>query len=377
MKKSVLQITGSFHQGGSERQALQLAKLLREDDSFNVYLAALTSEGVLKSEAERAGFTNIPEFRLSSFYDLNFLKQLKRCARFIKENQIAIVHTHDFYTNIFGILAARYASVPLKIASKRETSGMKSRTQERIERNIFKIADAIVVNSKAVETYLTNAGVTAKKIKVVYNGLDLERLEPKETNRRRICEELNLPTDENLKFITLVANLRHSIKNQPMFLRAAKTVAGKFPEACFVLAGEGELKSDLETLAREMKIFDKTHFIGRCAKVPELLSISYAGALTSFAEGFSNSILEYMAARLPVVATNVGGAGEAIIENETGFIVESDDDQTMAKRFIELLESPQKAEAMGAAGRKTVEEKFSCATQLRRTLELYESRFNS
>ncbi len=372
MKKNVLQITGSFHQGGSERQALQLAKLLREDDSFNVFLAALTSEGVLKAEAERAGFTDIPEFRLRSFYDLNFLKQLKRCAKFIKENRIEIVQTHDFYTNIFGISAARLAGVSLKIASKRETSGMKSRTQEQIERNIFKIADAIVVNSEAVEKYLIDAGVSAKKINVVYNGLDLERLEPKETNRRRICEILNLPVNEDLKFITLVANLRHPVKNQPMFLRAAKIVAAKFSEARFVLAGEGELKADLETLAREMNIAEKTHFIGRCAIVPELLSISYAGILTSFAEGFSNSILEYMAANLPIVATNVGGAGEAIIENETGFIVESDDDKSLAKRLIELLENPEKAKQFGRKGREIVEEKFSCEMQLRRTLELYQ-----
>ena len=371
MKKSVLQITGSFHQGGSERQALQLAKLLREDDSFNIFLAALTSEGVLKKEAERAGFTEIPEFRLSSFYDLNFLKQLKRCAQFIKENRIEIIHTHDFYSNVFGILAARMARVPLKIASKRETSGMKTKTQEAIERRIFSVADALVVNSKAVETYLIKANVAARKINVIYNGLDLERLQPKETSRAKICEELNLPNDENLKFITLVANLRHPIKNQPLFLRAAKTVAAKFPEARFVLAGEGELKASLEALAREMDIADKMHFIGRCAKVPELLSISYAGVLTSFAEGFSNSILEYMAARLPVVATNVGGANEAIVENETGFVVESDNDAMLAKRLVELLENPEKAKRFGAAGRRIVEEKFSCETQLRRTLELY------
>ena len=371
MKRNVLQIIGSFHQGGSERQAVQLTRLLREDDSFNIFLAALNNEGVLKSEAERMGFTTIPEFRLNSFYDLNFLRQLKRCARFIRENKIQIVHTHDFYTNIFGIAAARIARAPLKIASKRETSGMKSRAQERIERRIFGVADAIVVNAKAVENYLVDAGVSAAKINVIYNGLDLERLKPKETNRRKICEELNLPTDENIKFITLVANLRHAVKNQPMFLRAAKTISEKFPEARFVLAGEGELKTNLENMAKHLSIFDKTHFIGRCVKVPELLSVSFVGVLTSFAEGFSNSILEYMAANLPVVATSVGGASEAIIENETGFVVESDDDKLMAEKLIYLLENSRKANVMGAAGRKIVEEKFSCETQLRRTLELY------
>ena len=370
--KNVLQFIGSFHTGGSERQAVQLTRLLREDAKFNVFLATLNKEGILREEAEKAGFAEIPEFSLTSFYDLNFLKQLRNCARFLRENHIEIVHTHDFYTNVFGIAAARMAKVKVKIASKRETGGMRSKTQKAIEKQIFRIADAITVNSKAVENYLIDEKISAEKIEVIYNGLDLERLKPKQTNRAEICAEFGLPTDENIRFITLVANLRHDVKNQPMFLRAARKVTEKFPNAHFVLAGEGELKNDLERLARELKVTENTHFIGRCAKVPELLSVSFVGALPSFYEGFSNSILEYMAAKLPVVATNVGGASEAIIENETGFLVESDDDKMMSARLIELLQDEKKAQQFGEKGAKITEEKFSLRTQLKNVSELYE-----
>ena len=376
MKKNVLQIIGSFHQGGSERQAVQLTRLLREDGTHDIFLAALSSEGVLREEVEQIGFTDITEFRLNSFYDSNFLRQLRNCVKFIKANKIEIVHTHDFYTNVFGITAARLAKVKFKIASKRETSGMRSAMQRRIEKRIFKAADCITVNSQAVENYLIDESVSAEKIKVIYNGLDLERLTPKETNRRKNCENLGLPTDENIKIITLVANLRHTVKNQPMFLRAAQTVAEKRPESHFVLAGEGELKNELEDLAAQYNIKDKTHFIGRCTTIPELLSVSSVGVLTSFAEGFSNSILEYMAAKLPVVATNVGGASEAIVKNETGFLIESDDDKTMANRLIELLENHEQAKRFGERGREIVEEKFSCAAQLENTLKLYERKLN-
>ncbi len=370
--KNILQFIGSFHTGGSERQAVQLTRLLREDAKFNVFLACLNGEGALREEVEKLGFTEIPEFRLASFYDLNFLKQLRNCARFLRENQIEIVHTHDFYTNIFGISAARLAKVKVKIASKRETSGVRSKAQRAIEKKVFGIADSIVANSKAVEKYLFDEKISAEKIEVIYNGLDLERLKPKQTNRAEICAEFGLPTDENIRFTTLVANLRHNVKNQPMFLRTAKKVAERFPNAHFVLAGEGELKNELENLAKDLKITENTHFIGRCAKIPELLSVSFAGALTSFHEGFSNSILEYMAACLPVVATDVGGASEAIVENETGFLVESNDEEMMAKRLIELLQTKEKARQFGEKGRKIVEEKFSCAAQLKNVSELYE-----
>jgi glycosyltransferase involved in cell wall biosynthesis len=372
MKKNVLQLIGSFHQGGSERQAVQLSRLLHEDNSYNVFLAALSNEGVLRREVENLGFTDIPEFPLNSFYDSNFLKQIRLCRKFIRENKIEIVQTHDFYTNVFGMLAARAANVKVKIAAKRETLGIRTKSQKIVEKGVFKIANAIVANSKAVEKFLIEDGISSEKIRVIYNGLDLERLAPKETNRAKTCAELGLPSDENIKFITLVANLRHDVKNQPMFLRAAKTIAEKIPEAHFVLAGEGELKESLENTAKEFGIADKTHFIGRCVKVPELLCVSFAGVLTSFAEGFSNAILEYMAASLPVVATNVGGASEAILENETGFLVASNDDQIFAKRLIELLQNEAKAKTFGAKGREIVERKFSLQAQLEKTLDLYE-----
>lgn len=374
MKKNILQFVGSFHQGGSERQAVQLFKSLREEETYNVFLAALNGEGILREEIE---ISDIPEFPLTSFYDLNFARQLKKCARFLRENKIEIVQTHDFYTNVFGMAAARLAGVPVKIASKRETGGMRSKMQRATEKRLFKAADRIVANSAAVKNYLIEEAVAAEKIKVIYNGLDLQRLAPKETNRQRICAELGLPTGEKIKFITLVANLRHAVKNQPMFLRAARTISEKFADAHFVIAGEGELKNDLETLASELGIAGSTHFIGRCGEIPELLSISFAGVLTSFAEGFSNSILEYMSASLPVVATRVGGASEAIIESETGFLVESDDAAALADFLTRLLENPERAQAMGKSGRVVVERKFSCESQLKNTLELYEKTLNA
>lgn len=370
MKKRVLELIGSFHQGGSERQAVQLVKLLRDEGSFDVFLGCLDGAGVLREEVELLGLDEIPEFKLSSFYDANFLRQVRRCARFIKENKIEIVHTHDFYTNIFGMTAALAARVPLRIASKRETLS-KTKKQFFLERQAFKFAHKITVNAAAVKIFLENKNVPAEKIVTIHNGLDLERLQPKTTDRTEICREIGLPDDENIKFVTLVANLHHAVKNQPMFLRAAQRVLREFPDAHFVLAGEGELKESLENLAKELQIFANTHFIGRYLKIAELLYISEIGVLSSDSEGFSNSILEYMAAGKPVVATDVGGAGEVIIENETGFLVAANDDKTMAGRLLTLLQNSEKGKNFGAKGHKIIEENFSTAAQLSKVLELY------
>lgn len=373
VKKNVLQFIGSFQQGGSERQAVQLTRLLRRDNRYNVFIATLNADGVLRREVEELGFEQIPEFKLTSFYDLNFLRQLNLCKNFLHENHIDIIQTHDFYTNIFGLAAAKLARVPIKIASKRETEGVRTKLQKVLEKQVFRWADAIVANSQSVESYLIAKKIQAEKIKVIYNGLDLERLKPKLTNRAEICEKLGLPDGDNIKFITLIANLRHTVKNHPMFLRAAKKVLVSIPNAHFVIAGEGELKEDLKNLARELGIIENVHIIGRCEMIAELLAVSFACVLCSYAEGFSNSILEYMAAGKPAVATDVGGAREAIVEGINGILVDSDDDEAMANGLIDLLQNEKKAREFGEAGRKLVEESFSVAAQLERTIELYQS----
>src|SRR4051812_25550205 len=102
MKPNVLFIIDSFEQGGSERQALQLLRQLHKSGQVCVRLACLQDRGSLKQEAERLGIGEIQAYPLNSFYDLNFASQLRRFIRYVKENQIDVVHTHCFYTNIFG-----------------------------------------------------------------------------------------------------------------------------------------------------------------------------------------------------------------------------------------------------------------------------------
>jgi glycosyltransferase involved in cell wall biosynthesis len=165
--------------------------------------------------------------------------------------------------------------------------------------------------------------------------------------------------------------MRHEVKDYPMFLRAAQQVAAAEPDVAFLLAGEGELMESIRALATELGIQDSTYFLGRCERVAELLSISEICVLSSKAEGFSNSILEYMAAARPVVVTNVGGASELVTQDKTGYLVPSGEHELMAARIIELLRDPARARMMGANGQGLVKEKFSCEAQLTRTEDLY------
>ena len=368
MTTRVLQLIGSFHQGGSERQAVNLTRLLKTDGRFDVRASTLNKQGVLQNEIESLGLPEIPEFPVTSFYDINFVRQVRRCAAYLMENRVELIHTHDFYTNVFGMAAASLAGIEARIASKRETGGMRSRSQEFVEGVAFGRAKRIVVNSVAVRDHLVKRGISSQKVSVIHNGIDVTRFTGPHHKDSR--EKLGLPAD--VKLITLVANLRHPVKNIPMLLRAASRLTDRHAEVHFVVAGEGELETGLKRLAAELGVGDRVHFIGRCTDVPALLSESFACVLTSTAEGFSNSIIEYMAAGRPVVATNVGGAAEAVIDGKTGYLVGTDDDAALAERLGELLSDPNKANALGAAGRKVVEENFSTDAQLAATVALYE-----
>lgn len=375
MKPNVLLFIDSFAQGGTERQVVQLARLLKESGQYRIHLACLKREGVLRAEAEQLGFTDIPEFPLTSFYNRNMLAQLRRCAAFVRERSIDIVETHDFYTNIFGMTAAALARTPrARIASRRETEGTKSGAQKWVERRAYNLADAIIANAEAVRQELIRDGVPGKKIQTIYNGMDTARVAPRpDLSRDEALALLNLPRGGARRFVSIVANMRHAKKDQATFLRAARRVREVVPEAAFVLAGEGEMQESLRALAVELGLAGRAFFTGRCAHVPELLSVSEVCVLSSSGtEGFSNSIIEYMAAARPVVATDIGGAREAIVEGETGYIVSPGDDEAIAERIIALLGEPERARRMGERGLQVVKEKFSCAAQVEHVENLYE-----
>ena len=352
---------------------MQLARLLHESGRYELHVACLDPAGVLRGEVESLAIGEIPEFRLTSFYNRNAVTQLLRFARLLRERKIDIIQTHDFYTNVFGMAAGRLARVPARIAARRETGGWRTPAQKAVERAAYRRAHAVVANAEAVREQLVKEGVRREKVAVVYNGLDRERVTPNsELSRQQKLALLGLPQSSDRRFITIVANLRHPVKDHPTFLRAARRVREAVPQACFVIAGEGPLIDETRAFARQLGVEGSLFFLGRCVHIAELLSISDVCVLSSKAEGFSNAILEYMAASRPAVVTDVGGAREAVADCESGFLVQPGDHGQMSARILTLLLDPLKADSMGRRASAIVEQKFSLQAQLERTEGLYD-----
>jgi L-malate glycosyltransferase len=371
LRPRVLHLINSLYSAGSERQAVQLAESLSECSRYQVFVASLDPRGTLREELNRIGFIDVPTFNLNSFYNYTAVKQLTRFIRFLRKQKIDIVHAHDFYTNVFGMAGAWLAGTPVRIASRRETAGCHTKRQKFVERRAYQLAHAIVANAEAVSEHLIEEGVRGNKIVTIYNGLKHDRVSPRH-GHEEIVKKFNLPPIERCRYVTIVANLASPVKGHTTFLRAAQRVRRAVPEARFILVGSGRIMDEIRALARELGLETDVFFTGACDHVADLLFISDVCVLSSLAEGFSNSILEYMGAGRPVVATNVGGAREAIVEGDTGYLVQPQDDEMMAARITELLRDPNRARSMGRRGRQVVEQKFSPAAQLARTEQLYE-----
>ncbi len=369
---AVLHLIGSFHQGGSESQAVQLARLLQESGRYRVLVASMDSAGPLRRDIDRLNIGYVPEYKLTCFYNLHAASQLRRFAAYLRTQRVAILHTHDFYTNVFGMWAGALAGVPVRIAARRESSSIRSSSKRALERFSYRVATRVVANCEEVRRQLIEEGVVARKIEVIYNGVDLTRMRgARLANRSEVAASFGLPTNPERRFITIVANLRLPVKGHVTFLRAARIVSEAAPHAAFVIAGEGELIGQMRSLAGELGILSQTFFLGNCPRIPELLSVTEIGVLSSLHEGFPNAILEYMAAGCPVVATDVGGVREAAIDEETGYLVRAGDYQALAQRIVALLDDPKKAHAMGVRGRTVAEQRFSLDAQLDSTTMLY------
>jgi glycosyltransferase involved in cell wall biosynthesis len=369
----VLHLVDSFDQGGTERQAVQLARLLHQTGRYDVKVAALSGRGVLREEVERLGLGPVGEFPLIRFHHPSTASQLRRFAHLLRAGKFDLVHAHDFYTNIFGMAAATLARVPVRIASRRETDPGRTNAQRWVERLAFGCAHAVVVNAGAIGEDLVAHGVSARKIYTVYNGVDCERFDqPPAASRGDRLAALGIHEGRPRLFVTIVANLRLALKDHSTFLRAARQVIAAVPDAGFIIAGEGALLEPMRQLATELGLADDVFFTGRCQAVPELLSISDVCVLSSRSEGFPNAIVEYMAARRPVVATAVGGTREAVLDGETGYVVPPGEPEMMAERIVSLLRDPARRAAMGARGREIAVARFSCASQVEQAEQLYQ-----
>jgi len=369
----VLEFITNLAIGGTERQVINLGLSL-DPVRFESHFACLKRWGELIKEIEKRG-KPLVEYSIRSLYDYKTVIKQVKFAQYIKRNQIHIVHTYGFYTNIFAIPAARLAGAPVVVASIRDTGGYLTRTQFVVQKLLCRLSDCIVVNAEAIRQWLIVEGYDPDKVTVIRNGIDVSRFTPN-TRGSRPRQQLGLP--KRTPVIAVLARLVPFNRLQ-YFLEAAALVASRVREARFLVIGDTQLGDDgteyrqeLERCADRLGLSQRLVFTGFRLDVPELLSevtVSVLPCVSS--EGLSNTLLESMAAGVPVVATTVGGNPEVVQDGRTGLLVPPRDPHALANAISRLLEDPGLARRFGRAGRDRVAEHFSIEQMVSKTERLY------
>lgn len=349
--------------GGGERIALKLAGLLPR---YGYRASILTFAADPQSSALQSPPCPIYLLPLRRTYDVTALRAAFAFKRFLKEQRIQIVQTFFESSDIWGGFVTRSLSSAKLIWSRRDMGILRSGKHHLAYRLMAGVPDAVFAVSEQVRQHCIQVDhIAPARVQTIYNGLDLAGWDtPSRPDR-----------STRAPHITTVGNIRR-VKGHDVFIRAAAQVAARFPDTTFSIAGdvlEPEYFAELEALVQELGLTGRFHFSGGVSDLRSHLLAVGIFVLPSRSEGFSNAIIEAMAASLPVIATDVGGNAEAVRDGVSGIIIPPDDPAKLASAIERLLSDPSLQESMGAAGRKLAAENFTTEAMMRRIVTTYTS----
>ncbi len=346
--------------GGGERIVLKLAALLPQ---YGFRVSVLTFFAHPSSPFLAAATCPVYELPLTSTYDRNAFHAALELRRFLKAQSVQIVQTFFESSDLWAGLVVKLTSPARLIWSRRDMGILRAPKHHLAYRLLANLPDHVLAVSELVRQYsIDTDGIHPDRVTTIYNGLNLA--------------DWTTPTPPPAQpfHITTLGNIRH-VKGHDVFLRAASLIVQRHPDTRFTIAGEilePDYYAHLLELIQQLNLTHHVHFLGGVTNLRNHLTTAHLFVLPSRSEGFSNAIIEAMAASLPVVATNVGGNAEAVQHGHSGLIVPPEDPHALATAILRLLEDPATRSRMGAAGRELVLQKFTIHAMMTHTTQLYQ-----
>ena len=370
----LLELRNTYKWGGGPDKTILLSAEKHDPKRVTVVVVYIRDvrdhEFQITEMAKGRGLTyyEVPE---SGKFDFRVLRALREI---IIRHDINMIHGHDYKSDLFAYIIRRLMwKRPIALVSTAHAwvmLGRKGEFYRQLDLFLMKRFDHLFAVSKATQDEMVAAGIPESKITVLYNGIDTEawsRVHVKTTLRQ------DLGIAESSPIVGYVGRIMPE-KDLETWIRSAALVAERYPKAKFILVGEGRdgtTLDELKALAESLGIANQLIFPGFRRDLPRVYSAFDVFVMSSLREGLPNSILEAMALGVPVVTTDVAGAKELVVNEDTGFVVDQKDHRNLAASILKILDHDSLRTRMGQAGRQRVETEFSFLQRLRKIEDQY------
>ncbi len=364
----VLYVVDHLKVGGAQTHLVELLGRL-DRRRFAPSVCALKRHGDLVGSVEALGVPVHDGGLGSTLWGGGGVRVVWRLARLLRAERVDLAHAYLFHPNVVTPIAARLAGVRAIVVSKRSLDRYPGRAARAAVRLGNRLASRVLVNAEAIGRFVAReeACPTAKMV-LVPNGVGDQTLDFA-GDRAEVRRRLGLPTDTPvavaLSRLAWKKGVRHLVDAAPRLLEAV-------PDAHVVIAGDGDLRAELVAQTRALGVEGRVTFLGTRRDPLDLLRASDVFVMPSVVEGMSNALLEAMALGLPVVATEVGGTPEVVVDGETGFLVPPADPERLAAALAKVLLAPELGRELGAAGRRRIQERHRVEHMVRAVERLYD-----
>lgn len=369
----LLELRNTYKWGGGPDKTILLSAERHDRSRVEVivaYIRDIRDHEFRIAEKARAKGLTFYEIEERRKFDLRVLSALKEI---IVKHDINLIHAHDYKTDLFAYLLRLWLRRRLTLLSTAHAwvmVGAKGELYRRLDLLLMRRFDHLIAVSHATKNEMVEAGVSPELISVIHNAIDTAAWRPfpeSQAFRNELGISLSAPV------VGYVGRIMPE-KDLDTWVRAAARVGQQYPDAQFVLIGEGkddQTLQQLTDLASTLGLTGRVHFPGYRENLLPVYASFDVFFLSSRREGLPNSILEAMALGIPVVTTDVAGAKELVVDKKTGYVFPQGDVENLASAITSLLSNTFLKQQMGRAGRERVENEFSFSVRLRRIEDLY------
>jgi glycosyltransferase involved in cell wall biosynthesis len=353
----VVHLVSTLNIGGLEKVVYDLVRQA-DHDRFDMRVVCLGEIGALAEDFRNLG---VPVQALGTLGKKGLIASSRILARLLSSIGVDVLHTHNPMPHMVGALSRCLTRIPVLVHTKHGRNYPGNWKRVLANRIVTWLTDCVVaVSNDAAAVSRDIEHVHSHKLRIIQNGIDLEKY------------RTQVPHSRDASRVIHVARLSDPPKDHTTLLHAAKIVAGRVADFHLEIVGDGPDRGKIESLCDELQLRKHVTFSGFCNDIRERLARSGMAMLSSTTEGLSITLLEAMAMSLPVVATDVGGNREVVADGKTGLLVPQKDPARMAQAMLEVMLSPNTAEAFGIAGRKRAEESFCLNGVASKYAKLYE-----